>query len=173
MRVLLHICFCLKYKAGLINDKEKHRHHSEKKSILGKFLASYRQTSSVPCHRGAGITPYITVLSNDCKFTSSSHGCDCSIDNHISCFHNTFSAPVWGKNSVVRYVSRSCISKTLIDECTFQVNCLKFQMRLCKFLRSCKHKYSPISLHCHASFRSPVLIMFSAEAVLVPTLYIQ
>jgi hypothetical protein len=23
---------------------------------------------------------------------------------------------VWGKNSVVRYVSRSCISKTLIDE---------------------------------------------------------
>jgi hypothetical protein len=90
MRVLLHICFCLKYKAGLINDKEKHRHHSEKKSILGKFLASYRQTSSVPCHRGAGITPYITVLSNDCKFASSSHGCDCSIDNHISCFHNTF-----------------------------------------------------------------------------------
>ncbi len=78
---------------------------------------------------------------------------------------------VWGKNSVVRYVSRSCISKTLIDELLGEL--LEIQDEIFKFLRSCKHKYSPISLHRLASFRSPVLIVFSAEAVLVPTPYIQ
>ncbi len=122
MRVLLHICFCLNYKAGLINDKEKHRSTTLRRSpywasswphiarpqvfhVIGE-LASHHPLLSSPMTASLWGLHYLLVVVI-APFTILS-----------AVFTTQFQlfSTVWGKNSVVRYVSRSCISKTLIDE---------------------------------------------------------
>jgi hypothetical protein len=58
----------LAFTKGALQTDKKEKHClnlSENKSILGKLLASYSHTSSVPCKRGALITSSIGGESSD------------------------------------------------------------------------------------------------------------
>jgi len=95
MRVLLHILFCLNYKAELINDKEKHGSTTLRRSPYWASSWPHIARAQVFHVIGELASHHPLLFCHDCKsvrFASSSRGCDCSIHNHIRCFHNTFSA---------------------------------------------------------------------------------
>ncbi len=152
IRVLLHICFCVNYKAGLINDKEMHCSTTVRRSpcwasswphiarpqvfhVIGELASHHPLLFSQMSASLWGLhhLPVVVIA----PFTIIS----AVFRTHLQLFSSL------GEKFSCKICFQVLHSKTLIDECTFKVNCLKFQMRFCKFLRSCKHKYSPTCFH--------------------------
>jgi hypothetical protein len=152
MRVLLHNCFCLNYKAELINDKEKHHSTTLRRSsywasswphiarpqvfhVIGE-LASHHPLLFSPVTAslwGLHHLPVIVIA----PFTVIS----AVYATHFQLFSSV------GKKFSCRICFQVLHFKNANRWMHFQGKLLEFQMRFCKFPRSCKHKYSPTCLH--------------------------